>query len=283
MKSLKKCCRHFFLYSWLIFFSSCDSQTEYKSPKGYDLNRPVKVSLESQLNEISGINYYPKDTGIFAISDATGSLYKIFPDRNAMVQKWKFGHNDDYEDLQLHDSIFYILSSSGNIVTVKFITADSLQTSEYNFPQKKVEFETLYYDSSINKLILICKDCKDDKKKEVSTFAFDPVNFSYSKGPFTIDADAIAAKMNEKKIKFKPSAAAINPVTHDLFVLASVNKALVIMDQHGNIKSTYKINPSIYKQPEGIAFTPKGDLLISNESNKEGAADILIIKLKQKS
>jgi hypothetical protein len=282
MKSITRCCNYFLLLSWLIFFTACKSQTEYKSPKGYDLNHPVKVSLEEQLNEISGINYYPKDTGIFAISDATGSLYKIFPDKNAMVQKWKFGHNEDYEDLQLHDSIFYILSSSGNIVTIKFISSDSLQTSEYNFPEKKVEFETLYFDSSINKLILVCKDCKEDSKKDVSTYAFDPGNFTYSKGPYTIDADKIADKMKEKKIKFKPSAAAINPLTHELFVLASVNKVLAVMDQRGNIKDVYKLDPSLYKQPEGIAFTPKGDLLISNESDKQGTADILIMKHKQK-
>src|SRR4029079_16378942 len=131
-----------------------------------------KITLGSELNEISGIIYYPKDTGIFAINDATGSLYKIFPDRDAMVQKWKIGKNNDFEDLQLHDSIFYILSSKGDIVSVHFITADSMETSEYKFPEKKVEFESLYFDSSLNKLVLVCKDCKKDKDEEVSTFAF---------------------------------------------------------------------------------------------------------------
>ena len=48
-----------------------------------------------------------------------------------------------------------------------------LQLQNINFHEKKVEFETLYFDSSLNKLILVCKDCKEDNKKEVSTFAFD--------------------------------------------------------------------------------------------------------------
>ena len=198
------------------------------------------------------------------------------------LQKWKFGHNQDYEDLQLHDSIFYILSSSGNIVSIKFFTADSLQTEEYKFPQNKVEFETLYFDSSLNKLILVCKDCKEDKKKEVSTFAFDIVNHNYSEGPYKIDADKIAAMLHEDKIKFKPSAAAINPLTHELYILSSVNKAIVVADKNGNIQKVYQLDPSVYKQPEGIAFTPKGDLLISNESAKDGEANILVIKLKVK-
>ena len=83
MKHVSNC---FYLIT-VILFISCSSHTQFTSPPGYDLNKPVKVNLESQLNEISGIFYYPKDTGVFAISDATGSLYKIFPDKNAMVAK----------------------------------------------------------------------------------------------------------------------------------------------------------------------------------------------------
>jgi hypothetical protein len=61
-----------------------------------------------------------------------------------------------------------------------------------------------------------------------------------------------------------------------------VNKAIVLAGKDGNIKEVYQLNPSLYKQPEGIAFTPKGDLLISNEAGKEGSADILVIKFKGK-
>lgn len=280
MKQLKQCC--YIILFWLIFFVSCNSQTNYKSPEGYDLNNPVKVFLETNLNEISGINYYPKDTGIFAISDATGNLYKIFPGRKMLVQKWRFGSNHDYEDLQLQDSIFYVLASSGDIMRIKFISANSLQTTKYNFPEKKDEFETLYFDSSLNKLIMICKDCKDDKKKEVSTFTFDPITLKYSEGPYKIDADKIASLLRTDKIKFKPSAAAINPLTHQLFVLSSVNKCIAVMDKNGKVQSVYPLSSSVYKQPEGIAFTPKGDLLISNEYDNNGSANILIITFKQK-
>jgi hypothetical protein len=280
MKIKKQKVIYFFLLAAYILCLSCDDDT-FTSPDGYDLNQPVKVSLESQLDEISGIFYYLKDTGVFAISDATGSLYKIFPDKNAMVQKWKFGKNNDFEDLQLHDSIFYVLASNGNIISIKFITADSLETKESEFPDKKNEFESLYFDSSLNKLILICKDCKADKKKEVSTYAFDPSTQTYGDGPFKLDADKIAAMLHEDKVKFKCSAAAINPLTHQLFILSSVNKALVITDKNGNILQVHKLDPSIYKQPEGITFTPAGDLLISNESAKEGNANILVIKYKK--
>jgi hypothetical protein len=281
MKIKKQKVIYFFLLAAYILCLSCDDDDTFTSPKGYNLNEPVKVSLESQLDEISGIFYYPKDTGIFAISDATGSLYKIFPDKNGMVQKWKFGKNNDFEDLQLYDSVFYVLASNGNIVSIRFITADSLQTNEFAFPKEKAEFESLYFDTSLKKLILICKSCKEDKKKEVSTYAFDPANQTYSDGPFKLDADKIAAMLHEDKVKFKCSAAAINPLTDQLFIISSVNKALVVADKNGNILQVHKLDPSIYKQPEGINFTPAGDLLISNESAKEGNANILVVKYKK--
>ena len=266
----------------VMLFASCISNPHYLSPEGYDLEHPIKIFLPDELSEISGIIYYPKDTSVFAISDATGSLYKIYPDRNVQVQKWKFGSNHDYEDLQRVDSTFYILSSSGDIVNVNFSIKDSMQVTGYKINDaEKNEFETLYYDSTSHQLILVCKDCKADKKSTVSTVAFNIDSNTYGKGPYKIDVKQVDKLLNVEKIKFKPSAAAINPLTHELFILASVNKQLAIADKKGNIKSIYALRPSLYKQPEGIAFTPKGDLLISNESAKEGAADILVIKHKK--
>ena len=182
----------------------------------------------------------------------------------------------------LHAGFFYVLSSYGDIFIVT--AKDTLQSkaTEFKFHlAKNAEFETLYFDNTLNKLILICKGCKQDKKKDVSTFAFDISTQTFLNGPFVIDADKTAALLNENKIKFKPSAAAINPVTHELFILSSVSKALVIADRSGNIKSVYGLNPSLYKQPEGITFTPAGDLLISNESAKQGMANIFILRNKK--
>lgn len=166
----------------MFLCASCINQPHYTSPKGYDLNHPVTVFLPDELSEISGIIYYPKDTSIFAISDATGSLYKIYPNRNVLVQKWKFGSNNDYEDLQRIDSTFYILASNGDIVSVKFSATDSILVTNFEMnDNEKNEFETLYYDSASQKLILICKNCKEDKKSTVSTRAFDIATNTYKK------------------------------------------------------------------------------------------------------
>jgi hypothetical protein len=61
-----------------------------------------------------------------------------------------------------------------------------------------------------------------------------------------------------------------------------VNKALVILNKDHTVKGSYKINPGLFKQPEGLTFTKKGDLIISNEAAGKGsAADILFFKYNQ--
>ena len=275
-----------FIYiSGLFILASCQSSTKevYTTPKEYDLNHPYKMDMPSQLNEISGIIYYAKDTSIFAISDATGWLYKIFLKKNLALQKWKFEKNADYEDVQLIDSSFYILSSSGDIVRVKFQSADSLQVHTFQFPEKGNEFESMYYDTKTHSLTIICKDCEGDKKKIVSSWAFDLNNETYQLSAFAIDVAPIAKSFGVEKMHFKPSAAAINPLTNEIFIVSGVNKTLVITDSSGQVKEVYALNPSLYKQPEGLAFTPSGDLLISNEANENGYANILILKLKKAS
>jgi len=49
----------------------------------------------------------------------------------------------------------------------------------------------------------------------------------------------------------------------------------VVTDVNGKFKNVYKIDESIFKQPEGLTFTPSGGMIISNEAANIGLADIL--------
>ncbi|MBV9987973.1 MAG: SdiA-regulated domain-containing protein [Chitinophagaceae bacterium] len=283
-------CRSFFLLRNLLIcatsllFASCGASgpKNYPSPPQYDLNHPYKISLPEELKEISGIEYYAKDTSIFAIADNDGWLFKLFLKNAGKPERWKFGKNHDYEDLQRVDSIFYVLSSSGDITSIRFYPrGDSMATNKFKFPAEgNNEFESMYYDSAGHCLNLLCKDCEADKKSAVSTWRFDLNTGTYTPSQLVLDVAPIAHALGAEKLKFKASATAIRPRTRELYILSSVNKALVIADTTGKVKAVYPLDPSIYKQPEGIAFTPAGDLLISNEVNLGEYATLLIFKNK---
>lgn len=271
----------------IIFFamlfcvvSGCASKNRgYHSPPGYDFSKPYAYKLPIVLDEISGLSYYPKDSGIFAIQDEKGWLFKIHLTTPLQIERWKFSNGADYEDLAKVDSTFYILKSKGIIEKFTFSSSDSISFDSYRLMEGgKNEFETLYYDSTLHQLILICKNCDEDKHKEVSSWAFDPATNTFAPG-FKIETSKIREDLDEdEKFKFKPSGAAIHPLTGELYIIASVNHALVILNKDHTVKNTYKLDPSLFKQPEGITFTLKGDLLISNEAAEQGVANLLIFK-----
>jgi uncharacterized protein YjiK len=272
----------FLLNAWIfsvlaiIGSTSCGNKKHYKSPPGYELDKGQKIALPAELDEISGIVYYAKDNSIFAESDEKAIIYKIPLEKTGHIKRWKLDRKRDYEDMVLLDSTFYLLVSNGNLFAYRYSGNDSFLKNEYKFPPAgNNEFETLYYDSSLHKLVMICKDCKGDVKDNTGSYAFDPVKQEFAQA-FTIDTKNIHDQVKEGTKKFKPSAAAIHPLTGDLYIVASVNKLLVIADKAGNIKSSYLLDPKIFKQPEGLTFDNQGNLFISNESGGSGSANILI-------
>jgi uncharacterized protein YjiK len=227
------------------------------------------------------VAFYPKDTSVFAIGDEYGWLYKIPLKAGRPIRKWKFSGEGDFEDLVMVDNVFYVLKSNGNITAFTFDERNQILTQHMDFPDSGNEFEILYYDPHLFKLVLLCKDCETDKKKALTGFYFNLLNKNFDDSS-SINVTAIANMIGEKKIKFKPSAAAINPVTDELFIISSVNKLLVVADRKGNVKQVYPIEAGLFKQPEGITFTPDGNLIISNESADRGAANLLFFKYNKK-
>lgn len=257
-------------------------ESDFTSPPGYNLNRPAVYKLPPSLDEISGIAYVQKDNSVLAINDEMGWLYKIHLKSDLNLKRWQYYKGADFEDLVLIDSTFFVLESTGNLIQFKFLRPDSVQVQKHDFPvEGKNEFEILYHDKTRRQLILLCKDCEADDKNSLTAYAFNLDSSAYAPAPvYVIDIRKIEKLMDEKKVRFKPSAAAIHPLTGNLFIVSSINKVLVVADVNGVPRQVYRISPKLYKQPEGIAFTPRGDLLISNESADIGAANVLFFKYK---
>jgi len=265
------------LLFFLIVFTACNTKKDpVSSPKGYDLNNPQIIKLPLELDEISGLSYYAKDKSVFAINDEKGQLYKITPFPSLQVRHWKFSSKADYEDVVLLDSTFYILQSRGIITVVKFHDQDTITADDIPFPYPgKMEFETLVFNPVTQSLELLCKNCDEDKKSKVSSFTFDPLTNQFVDSAKLIDVSAVFDKMGDKKFHLRASAAAIHPLTGDMYVISAINKLLVVFDKQRNIKSFHRLS-AIFKQPEGMTFSDNGTLIISNEAADAGAANLLI-------
>lgn len=276
---------HIYKNGWSAFLLfiftclSCKNKTEYKSPAGYDLTKPEKFVLNNALHEISGITFLNgKSDHIFSIEDEDGKLYD-FTFATGNTSKVKFGKKGDYEDVTvLNDSNFVVLRSDGSLFMFPAPGAgvektDSVQEYKKILPEGEYEGLT----AADGKLFALCKNCAGDKgKKEVSVYTIQQDTGTLNvTGSFKIDISMVQEK--GEKQKFNPSAIARHPVTKQWFIISSVNKLLVILDDQWKVKEFYPIDPVLFNQPEGIAFADNGDLYISNEGGV-GSASILVYR-----
>ncbi|NIG51863.1 SdiA-regulated domain-containing protein [Chitinophaga sp. Cy-1792] len=274
-----------FLPLLLIFLVSCNyfadrEERIFSSPAGYDLASPVRYRVRESMQEISGIVLHPDEHNIIAINDEEGYIYQIDVDATKAYPKWKFGKSGDYEDICRTDSGWFVLKSNGSLYRVHgLFTNDSLTTDHYKLRKRdgKQEFEATYYDKAKNSIFMICKNCEDDKKEGVtSAFQFHLDSMTFDSVPaYQFSAPEIAKLAGADIRFFKPSAAAIHPLEHRLYILASVNQLLVIADLDGHVQEAHNLRHRLFRQPEGIGFADNGDMYISNEGGYDGVANIL--------
>jgi hypothetical protein len=250
----------------------------------YDLTLfSEKMELDDKLHEISGMAFLPGTETMLAENDEKGTIYTVdFKNKTIEPNKMKFGGKGDYEDIVHTDSIEYLLVSTGSVVEVK-MGKDSVDTKEFTLGIGGTnEFESMYLDSSKKALILLCKQCDHEKDKKRAAYRYDLKTKTFSDSVvYEIDIASIQKLLNDDKAEFKPSAAAINPVTHKLFIIASVGKVLVIASPDGTVEQVFRLDPQLFNQPEGMTFAPNGDLYISNEGGT-GIATILKFDYKKK-
>jgi len=244
----------------------------------YNLSAPQGITLGDKLHEISGISYVSGSI-IMGENDEQGKIFSIDPTKpeNTNYPSVRFGSKDDYEDIVVIDTTAYLLVSDGEIVEVPgFSKSEEVNgTIVAQMGGKHNEFETLYYDKAVNSLIMLCKSCHHEKDQIRTAYRFDLAAKKFSDTSYyTISIGDIASKINESDIKFFPSAAAINPVQNKLYIVSSIGKLLVVTDRQGKVEEAYKLDPALFKQPEGLTFAPNGDMFISNEGG-DGKATLL--------
>jgi len=255
-----------------------------KAPAGdtlhYDLTNPQKFYMPDILYEISGIAFSSNDDTIYAEQDEEGILFHFKPGSNTIIQS-KFGKKGDFEDVAIYNNIVIMLRSDGVLFTFPLSEANNNHitgTKQLTGLLPAGEYEGLYADAAGNKLYALCKHCSDGKTSKYGGGYIFNITTDGSVSPagsFGINVKDIEALTGEKKITFHPSALAKNLVSNQWYILSSVNKLLVVADSNWQVKQVYPLNPSLFVQPEGIAFDKQNNLYISNEGSTTSSGNIL--------
>jgi len=260
---------------------SCKNKTEaVDNPKGYDLSKPIKYNMHINLTEISGIAFHHgKNDSLYAEEDEDGKIYYLkLGDKK--VSESRFAKSGDYEDIAICNNYVIMLKSDGSLFTFLFSQLRNKDIPGVNKIKNILpegEYEGMYADEKTNKLYILCKQCSDDKKKNVSGYVLQLQTDGTVKqaGGFGIDAKSIEQLAGKKKGPFRPSALAKNTNTNEWYILSSVNKLLVVTDANWVVKNAYPLKASMFIQPEGIAFDNQHNLYISNEGDLVSAGNVL--------
>jgi hypothetical protein len=252
---------------------ACTEKKTYNSPPGYDLNNPAKYNMTDALTEVSGITFRNgKADTIYAEQDEEGKVYYFKLGDKENIKYTRFGKSGDYEDLAILGNQVIVLKSNGTLHIFPFNqmrTEEAANVQEIKGLLPKGEYESLYADAKTNQLYVLCKNCDEDKSKIASGYIFKLGNGKITPaGQFSIDTKPIETQVDKKKFAFRPSAFAKNPRTNEWYIVASINKLLVVTDAAFKVKGVYPLNPSFFLQPEGIAFDNQNNLYISNEGDE---------------
>lgn len=266
----------------------------------YSFNSPHQAwKLPNALEEVSGISILNENT-LVCVQDEKGIIYFYDTKQEEILKKEKFYKDADYEDLAVVDSLIYVLRSNGNLyktVTDK-IHKDSTQKIDLDF-EKDLDIEGLCYDKDNNRLLIAVKNGDKQIPLQRDIFSYDLNTQKLIETPvISITKSMVLAhlesqKENEtykgihrfireqtKRFVFQPSAIAIHPITKNIYITSSVGKLLFILTPSGSILHIIKLNKKLHRQPEGLAFYPNGDLLISSEG-KSSSAKIFLLKMKK--
>ena len=186
--------------------------------------------------------------------------------------KYRFRTKGDFEGVEVVGDHAYAIRSDGCIYEIKdFKNAEKAVVKRFeNFLNIDNDTEGLALGPYGDNLLVACKSSASNPKKSYSgkrsVYAFDLARKSLEETPrVLIDIDLLEEKTGKKDQRFRPSGIAIHPTSRDIYTIASSGQLMVILSPKGEVKWIKHLDKDIFRQPEGICFSPNGDLYISNE------------------
>ncbi len=294
MKKLPVIILTFFTCFGLIFCDNAskahDSKQEDKGKKKKDKKVVVservqildKWDMPAILKEVSGIAYLGPNR-FACVQDEAGTIF-IYNTATSQIEKQvSFGSAGDYEGIAVTGKTAYVVSSDGKLYEIENLEQDKPDVKTYTTSlTSEQNIEGLCYDKKQNRLLLAIKGADANDPDNKGIYAFDLQSKKLKSEPvYKINLnDPAFARLSSKKTNanMQPSEINVHPVSGDIYLTEATKPKLLILENSGKIKNLLMLNPKEFSQPEGLTFSPNGDLFISNEGKKE-AGNIVKVKI----
>lgn len=240
----------------------------------------AKWILPEDLREVSGIAL-TADGRLLAHSDERGRIYVIDPRRGMVVKTFSVGGKSgvvaDFEGITTSGDDIYMLVSNGTIYKFR----EGADGASVPFTKldtglgRECEFEGITIDPDSAWFVLPCKSIKKKNMRgQLVIYRWRPDGAEASVSVMTVPlVDAVGS--NGWK-RLSPSDIAIDPLTGNYVLITGPEKALIEISSAGEVVQSRRL-PGRLQQPEGIAISRDGILMISDESVTK-AADITLYR-----
>ena len=272
------------------FADNGDSKKESKKNKSgknkeavsTDVSIVEKWDMPEILQEVSGIAYLGENR-FACVQDESGVVFVYNTATNEIDNQVTFGAAGDYEGIAVVGRTAYVVRSNGKIYEVDNIDSRTPKIQEHSTPLTiKNDVEGLTYDARNNRLLVAIKGEDTNLTGSKGIYAFDLKTKKLLTEPvYKISlSDSLLqnGKGKNPSNNLQPSDISVHPVTGEIYVAESANSHLLILNTDGTIKTRYNLSKTDFSQPEGITFSPKGDLFISNEGRK-ASGNILQVRI----
>ena len=261
-----------------------DKDEEENAPASANVRVKQKWELPAQLTEISGMAYLSNNQ-FACVQDELGAIFIYNTVSNKIEKEVPFGDPGDYEGIAVAGNTAYVLRADGKVYEVANFMGGKPTVTPYSTPlTEKHDVEGLCYDQMNNRLLLAIKGKEPNTEDYKGIYGFDLKTKKLVSTPvYKVDlTNKIWDDIKEKKAenKIQPSDIDIHPTTGDLYITDGANPKLLIMDARGTPKALHHLSKSDFEQPEGITFTPGGELYISSEGGN-GAGVIARVEVSE--
>jgi uncharacterized protein YjiK len=228
--------------------------------------------MPRDLDELSGIAL-TRDGRLLAHGDERAQISEIDYRRGVVTKQFVVGRptiNADFEAIAVADGFVFLLASNGTLY--EFREGGNGDRVDYTTHDtrlgKECEFEGLAFDSTLNSLLLACKNVGTKHLRDhlvIYRWRLDGSGQRLSR--MTVPLRGILESLGEKELH--PSDITIDPFTGN-YVLIANEKAIVDITRDGQLVFARKL-PSGHDQPESVAITKDSILIVGDEAKHRPA------------
>jgi uncharacterized protein YjiK len=271
------------LISGSIVYSQAPNDTLTSESSNFVVKISRSWELPQELKEISGISYIDAER-IACVQDEMGAIYIYNLALSSIEATIPFGPPGDYEGIATVNDNAYVACADGRIYEVAGYRTLKPSIKEYGTHLTvKQNVEGICYDKTNNRLLVSIKGQEEGSPPFKGIYEFGLANKKMPVKPvIKIDLQhQVFGRSQLRKLQsvIQPSDVDINPVTGDIYLTDGEKSQLLIMGSSGKIKALYALSKTQVIQPEGICFTPSGELYIASEGKKQEPAKLLLAEL----